>query len=165
MIRGSAASWAAALLILAPTPGGAEEAMAGANAYQRRCAICHRPNGEGIPGVFPPINNTLGRFLAVPSGRDYLGDVVVFGVAGAITVDGTRYVGQMKLTPPLSDQEAADVLNYVLTQFNAGSLAAGGQAFEAGEIAARRTSPQTPTAVAKKRQDVVAELQALGLSR
>lgn len=154
-----------ALAIPALASASADEPMAGAALYQKRCVVCHRPNGEGLPGVFPPINGTLGYFMAIETGRSYLADAVVFGLGGAITVGDTRYVGQMKMVPPLSDQAAADVLNYVLTQFNAESLPAGGKPFEAAEIAARRTSPMAPTAVAKKRHDVVAELQALGLSR
>jgi mono/diheme cytochrome c family protein len=154
-----------AALVIEAVPSAAQETTAGAMIFAERCAVCHQPNGQGVPGVYPPINETLGHFLATASGRNYLGDVVDFGLAGSITAGGQRYIGQMKLTPPLSDQEVADVLNYVLTTFNSESLPADARLFEAGDISALRARPRTPTSVAKARQDVVAELERLGLKR
>ncbi len=115
--------------------------------------------------MYPPITETLGHFLATPSGRSYLGEVVAFGLAGAITVGGQRYVGQMKLAPALSDQEVADVLNHLLTSFNGASLPADATPFAGAEIAVLRATPKAPTNVAKARPDVVAELERLGLKR
>jgi len=154
-----------AALVIEAVPSAAQETTAGAMIFAERCIVCHQPNGQGVPGVYPPINETLGHFLATASGRNYLGDVVAFGLAGIITVGGQRYIGQMKLAPPLSDHEVADVLNHVLTAFNAESLPADAKVFEAGDISALRARPRTPTDVAKARRAVVAELERLGLKR
>lgn len=156
---------AIAATVLVPAAGRADEPSAGAEVFEKRCALCHRPMGEGVSGVYPPLQETLGHFMAVQSGRDYLADVVVFGLGGTITVDGKKYVGQMKLVPPLTDQEAADVLNHVLASFNKASLPADSRPFDAAEIATRRETPQAPTEIAKRRQDVIAELESLGLMR
>jgi cytochrome c len=146
-------------------PAVAQDNMAGATSYAERCAICHQPNGQGVAGVYPPINETLGHFMATESGRRYLAEVVAFGLAGAITVGGQPYVGQMKLAPPLSDPETADVLNYVLTTFNGASLPADAGDFSTDEIAALRATPKSPTNMAKARRLIVAELEQLGLER
>jgi mono/diheme cytochrome c family protein len=143
----------------------AQDAAAGATIFAERCAVCHQQNAQGVAGTFPPLNETLGHFLATTSGRRYLGEVLAFGLAGAISVGGQPYVGQMKLTPPLSDQEVADVLTYVLTTFNGASLLADGGTISADEIAAVRTTPKAPTEVAKGREAVIAELRQMGLER
>ena len=143
----------------------AQDPAAGATIFAERCAVCHQENGQGVAGVYPPINETLGHFLATASGRRYLSDVIAFGLAGAISVGGQPYVGQMKLAPPLSDQEIADVLTYVLTTFNAASLPASAGSFSADEIASARATPKAPTDVARGRQAVIAELKQIGLER
>jgi len=152
-VFGAAGAWAA------PSP------TAGAAIFSERCAVCHTPTGQGQPGLYPPIADTLGHFMAVDSGRQYLADVMVFGLGGAISVGGATYVGQMLVVPPLTDQEAADVLSYVLTTLNAASLPANAKPLEAADIAARRAVGKAPTAVAKSRQAVVRQLTELGLSR
>jgi cytochrome c len=157
--------WRAIIMALAALPAAAQDGTAGATSYAERCAICHQPDGQGVAGVYPPITETLGHFMATEPGRRYLAEVVAFGLAGAITVGGQPYVGQMKLAPPLSDQETADVLNYVLTTFNSASLPRDAAVFSADEIAALRAAPKSPTEIAKARQAIVAELEQLGLER
>jgi cytochrome c len=156
---------AMAAIVLGAAPVAAQDLAAGATIFAERCAVCHQENGQGVAGVYPPINETLGHFLATASGRRYLGEAVAFGLAGSISVGGQPYIGQMTLAPPLSDQEIADVLTYVLTAFNSGSLPAGADSFSADEIAAARATPKAPTDVAKGRQAVIAELKQIGLER
>lgn len=31
------------------------DAQAGKQIYEKQCAMCHQPNGEGVPGAFPPL--------------------------------------------------------------------------------------------------------------
>ncbi len=127
--------------------------------------MCHGPAGLGQAGAYPPIADTLGNFMAVEAGRQYLADVLIFGLGGAVTVGGATYVGQMQVVPPLTDAQAADVLSYVLTELNAGSLPADARLLDAADFAARRAAAKAPTAVAKSRQAVVQQLAAQGLSR
>lgn len=161
-----AAGAAVAIVLSSPaTAARADETAAGAALFGKRCVVCHRPGGEGQVGLFPPIKDSLGNFLATESGRGYLADVMVFGLAGAVEVGGAKYVGQMRVLPPLTDQEAASVLNYVLTTFNAASLPAGARQISVEEIAARRAVAKSASAVVKSREGVIAELKGLGLSR
>ena len=79
----------------------------GKSIYEAQCMSCHMPEGEGLPGVFPPLAKS-----------DYLTDknrlvkVVLKGVRGEMKVNGTDYNGEMTGFQ-LSDQETADVLNYI----------------------------------------------------
>ena len=120
---------------LGAAAAAAQDDTAGAALFIERCAVCHQQSGQGVPGVFPPINETLGHFMATEPGRRYLGEVMTFGLAGALTVGGQPYVGQMKLVPSLSDREIVGVLNYVLTAFNGASLPADAAPFSVDEIA------------------------------
>ena len=151
--------WGAAAAGAAPSP------TAGAAIFAERCAVCHASTGLGQAGVYPPIVDTLGHFMAIEAGRQYLADVLVFGLGGTITVGGATYVGQMQVVPSLTDEEAADVLSYVLTELNARSLPADAKLLDATDIATRRVDAKAPTAVAKSRQAVVQQLAARGLSR
>lgn len=75
--------------------------------YETQCMSCHMAEGEGLPAVFPPVAKS-----------DYLADknrlikVVLQGVRGEMKVNDTVYNGEMSGFQ-LSDQEVADVLNYI----------------------------------------------------
>lgn len=79
----------------------------GKSIYETQCITCHMAEGEGLPGVFPPLAKA-----------DYLTDknrlvkVVLQGVRGEMNVNGVDYNGEMTGFT-LSDQETADVLNYI----------------------------------------------------
>jgi nitrite reductase (NO-forming) len=93
--------------------------VAGANhglaVYTKACVACHQANGQGIPGVFPPlVNSDFIQKNPIEAAKIILG-----GRAGPITVNGTTYNGVMPALN-LSDKEVAEVLNYVNMQFNGG---------------------------------------------
>lgn len=76
--------------------------------YSDMCAVCHLPNGKGVPKAFPPLTDS-----------DYLREnqnesikAVKYGMSSKIIVNGTTYRNTM---PPLglSDDEVADVMNYI----------------------------------------------------
>ncbi|MBA3986237.1 MAG: cytochrome c [Flavobacteriales bacterium] len=80
--------------------------------YTDFCVQCHLPNGKGVPKAFPPL-----------AGSDWLIDkrtesihAVKFGQSGEIVVNGIKYNNVM---PPmgLSDEEVADVMNYVMNSW------------------------------------------------
>ena len=84
----------------------------GANIYTGFCMQCHLPNGKGIPNTFPPLAGsnwlTEKRTESIHS--------VKYGQNGPITVNGLPYNGVM-IPMGLSDQEIADVLNYVMNSW------------------------------------------------
>ena len=98
----------------AAAPKGAFEQ--GRQVYNNICSACHQANGQGLPGVFPPLAQS-----------DYLmqGDqavrVLLQGLSGPVTVNGKQYQGVMPQFP-LTDQDIASVLSFVRTSFgNRGS--------------------------------------------
>ena len=80
--------------------------------YTDFCMQCHLANGKGVPGAFPPL-----------AGSDWLKDKrtesihsVKFGQQGEIEVNGVKYNGVM-VPMGLSDEEIADVMNYVMNSW------------------------------------------------
>lgn len=82
--------------------------------YEYKCANCHMPNGEGLIGNIPPLNNSSWI-------KDNLSDVaciIRYGQHKKIVVNGLDFHGKMAGFPKLSDTEIANVVNYLLTEFN-----------------------------------------------
>ena len=84
-----------------------------AELYRMNCAACHQPNGEGLPGAFPPLANS-----------DYLREdpyramqATVIGMSGPITVNGEQYNSVMPATSYLSDADLASILTFVLNNW------------------------------------------------
>lgn len=94
----------------------------GAKVYEQNCAACHQATGQGIPGVFPPQKAHTPEMYNHEDGiggRDYLNHVVQYGLTGPISVNGKDYNGNMPAwAGALSNEQIADVLNYVLTAFD-----------------------------------------------
>lgn len=89
----------------------------GAALYTQHCMACHQATGAGIPGAFPPIAGHVGELVAAD--RAYPAKLVLFGMMGAIEVQGTSYNGVMPgLGAALSDAEIAGILNHVLTAWD-----------------------------------------------
>ena len=84
----------------------------GKEIYDAKCKVCHQENGEGTPGAFPPLAKS--DYLANNLSEAVAG--VIAGQNGELTVNGTVYNTPM---PPnvLTDEEATDVMNYVLNSW------------------------------------------------
>jgi mono/diheme cytochrome c family protein len=110
-----------ALLAAGVLPVIAASALADPRAdYLLHCAGCHLADARGSPGLVPPLADALGRIASSPEGRDYLARVP--GAAQA----------------PISDQAQAEVLNWVLLEFNRESLAPGFKPLSGSEVARSR---------------------------
>ena len=72
--------------------------------YLLHCGGCHLPNGIGNPPEVPSLRTDLGRIAQSAAGRDYL--VRVPGAAQA----------------QASDEQLAQIINWVLHEFNQDSL-------------------------------------------
>ncbi|MCW9037705.1 cytochrome c [Altibacter sp.] len=84
----------------------------GAVVYSDFCMQCHMADGKGIPGNFPPLANS--NWLSEKRTESI--HAVKYGQQGEITVNGVVYNGVMA-PMGLSDQEVADVLNYVMNSW------------------------------------------------
>jgi len=108
-------------------PGAAHPGVLNAQrAWQHwtlNCQGCHRPDGTGSEATAPSLAGTVAKFLAVPGGREYLGRVP--GVA----------------TSPLSNDDLAEVLNWMLWRFDAPHIPADFTPYTAAEIGTLRTQP------------------------
>jgi mono/diheme cytochrome c family protein len=81
------------------------------------CVTCHQKDGKGLPNAgFPPLAGTKW----VSGNEDRLIKVVLNGLHGPIEVAGTKYRGDVPMTPfgaMLKDEELAAVLTYVRNSF------------------------------------------------
>ena len=90
----------------------------GAEIYAAHCVVCHQVEAVGAPGIAPPLAGNIGRHAGSEAGRNYLVRVPLTGMVGAITVDGTRYNGNMPAAVALSDADIANVLGHLLREYN-----------------------------------------------
>lgn len=101
----------------APARGGGSEdpaeemARAGAAVYANNCGVCHQADGNGTPGLFPPL---AGSEWVLAEGPNRLVRIVLHGLQGPIQVKGTAFNNQMNaFGPNLSDKEISAVLTYI----------------------------------------------------
>lgn len=137
---------AGAVACLAAVPAHADGAADASLARQHwvlNCMGCHTATGGGIPGKVPPLANSLGYFTHLPAGREY-----VMRVPGASN-------------SALSDQDLADVLNWVLTTMNRDALPRDFKPYTAAEVAAHRRPAFSD--VATVRAGLVRALQERGI--
>ena len=86
----------------------------GSKIYFSYCSSCHQMNGEGDGNRFPP----LVQSDWVNGDRTRLIEVILKGLEGPITIRGKAYNNSMPSHKFLSDNEIAQVLNYVRKTFN-----------------------------------------------
>lgn len=85
--------------------------------YIEHCSKCHRKDGRGIKGVYPPLKNS-----------DYVqkGDKIellrgmLFGRSGKIVVNGEVYYGVMttEIDSSLNNEDISMILEYVYRELN-----------------------------------------------
>ena len=105
-----------------------EERMTlGKRSYEANCMACHQSNGMGIAGAFPPLAKS--DYLMADTKRSI--DVMLNGLSGPITVNGTKYNGVMPKMA-MSDDEIASVLTYIRNSWgNSGDAITLNQVLEA----------------------------------
>jgi len=129
-----------------PAKTGTDDALgregqvdAGKQVFDGTCAACHQANGEGLPGVFPPLAKS--DFLAANPTRAM--SIVTHGLSGKIRVGGHEYDSVMPPMSQLTDDEVANVLTYVVN-----SWGNPGGRFDAREVAKARAG-SAPVVVAE----------------
>ena len=108
----------------------------GKSVYNNNCFMCHGMNGDGVPGVFPPLAKA--DFItkrASQKNREELIGIPLNGLSGKITVNGKEYDSVMPSLSTLKEQEVAAVLTYVTNSW--GNSAA---AFSVEEVRAAKAA-------------------------
>ena len=85
------------------------------------CGGCHLPDAAGVPPSVPSLRNTLGLIVATPEGRDYI-----------VRVPGASQT-------PLTDDELAAVMNWVLLTYNQDTLPANFKLLSGREVGKSRS--------------------------
>ena len=80
--------------------------------FNQVCFACHQANGQGLPGVFPPLAKS--DFLMAD--RDRAIGIVLHGKQGPITVNGQKY-NQVMTPQNLDDEQIANVLTFVMNSW------------------------------------------------
>lgn len=94
-----------------PDPARAQAATL----YMDHCGACHQAGGRGMPGVFPPLAGN--PVVIAPDAAN-----IVKVVLGGVPAQG-KYIPMPGFASLLSDQQVADLANYVRTSW--GNQAAG----------------------------------------
>ncbi len=132
-----------------------EGADLGARTYMTYCASCHQENGQGVNGAFPPLAGQAHNLLSQAGGRGYLIRVLLFGLEGAITVNGASFAGVMPAWNALDDSAIAAALNYMVTAWdNKRHLPADFKPFQPRDISAVRAEQLSPKGVHTLRQQL-----------
>jgi len=81
----------------------------GQDVYMTNCMSCHMINGQGVAGVYPPLAGEDSLMADVNLNID----IILKGQKGEVMVNGQQYNTDMPSQEYLSDEQIADVLNYV----------------------------------------------------
>jgi len=112
--------------------------------YLLHCAGCHLPDGSGsAANDVPTLHATPGYFARLPEGRAFL-----------TQVPGIAY-------SPLSDAEAAEILNWMLYRYSKDTLPADFTPFTEAEV--KRLRAERPAEIFKVRDSVLARLRGMGV--
>ena len=111
--------------------------------YLQHCVGCHKVDGAGsLQNNVPDMRGTVGHFLRLPQGREFL--IHVAGVAQA----------------PLDDIALTALINWMLPEIGAESVPEDFKPFSVDEVATlRRNRPADISAI---RESLRAELASLG---
>jgi mono/diheme cytochrome c family protein len=127
------AAWLALLLSGAAGAAGDDAEHARLH-FVRYCSGCHQADGSGAPARgIPSMRGTLGLFLRVPGGREFIAQVP--GVMNA----------------PLTDREVASLLNWLLPEVARQTLPADASPYTAAEIARLRLTRPLDVMQARRR--------------
>ncbi|GAB3505708.1 hypothetical protein GCM10027341_37760 [Spirosoma knui] len=80
--------------------------------YEQNCLTCHQVNGSGVPNLNPPLRGTDW----VVGDKTRLINVLLKGLQGQ-DIEGEPYDNAMPAHDFLGDQQIADVLTYIRSNF------------------------------------------------
>lgn len=100
----------------ATTTGNAASQTAaarGKTVYTTYCLSCHQANGGGVPNLNPPLSKTT----FVLGDKKKLIGILLKGMNEEVEINGNYFSNTMPAQAFLKDQEIADVLTYVRSNF------------------------------------------------
>lgn len=114
----------------------------GAKVYRNQCAQCHQADGNGVPGVYPP----LVASDWVTGHPQVISRILINGLNGPIAVKGNTYNGNMPAFGPsglaLSKKDIAGVITYIRQEWgNAASDVTEATIAEYSALYAGRSTP------------------------
>jgi len=90
----------------------------GRRLFSQNCALCHQPNGQGIPGQFPPLAGSEWVAAEGWRGDNHLVRIVLHGAQGPMTVRDHQYNSTMAPWGEVfTDAQIAAILTYVRSQW------------------------------------------------
>ena len=92
-----------------PNQSLSESIKRGKEVYGLYCQNCHMEDGKGTPDINPPVAKA--DYLKKPA-KTLIG-VILDGQSGEVVVNGKKYNAIMAPQPYLTDEQIADVLNYI----------------------------------------------------
>jgi len=112
---------------------------AGRVLYNGTCSVCHQQDGEGLAGVFPPLANS--DYLMADTRRAV--EIVLNGLVGPVTVNGSPFNSVMPPMSQLNDDEIANILTFALN-----SWGNQGDAISSDDVAQVRAATERPKGAA-----------------
>lgn len=90
-----------------------DQVKAGRALFAGTCSTCHQAEGQGMPGVFPPLAKS--DYIAADPKR--VPKAILHGLVGKVTVNGKEYNSNMPPMSQLTDDEVANISTYVLNSW------------------------------------------------
>jgi glucose/arabinose dehydrogenase/cytochrome c5 len=87
--------------------------LPGEQVYRNICLVCHQADGNGVPGMHPPLKGSDW----VTGDKERLIRIVLEGMTGEIEVNGDIYNNIMPPVPQLDAAQVADVLTFIRRSF------------------------------------------------
>ena len=93
----------------------AASAARGKMVYLQRCMVCHQADGGGVPKLNAPLDAST-----AVNGSDIakLIKYIVKGLNDRIEIDGEYYANAMPAAADLTDQQIADVLTFIRSNWS-----------------------------------------------
>ena len=108
--------------------------------YLLNCGGCHGLNGVSNGRLVPDLQSQVGYFLRIHEGREYL-----------VRLPNVAFSA-------MSDEELADVLNFIVFQMGGSGLPGGAAPYSAAEVAALRRRPLNEVSLTEYRGRLVETL-------
>ena len=111
-----------------------QQTDAGRVLYKGTCSVCHQENGQGLANVFPSLAGS--DFLNADPERAI--GIVLNGLNGPVTVNGTAFNSVMPPMSQLNDDEIANILTFVMNSWgNNGNAISSAQVKQARAATSR----------------------------